>query len=120
MTRWSRFWAAIIIVSAAGVDLVAFGHLDVPLRPVIAFWFLLVCPGMALVALLRLEDRLAEVLLAIGLSIGLDLIVAGTLVYAGAYSAEASLAVLSCISVGAAVLQLLPSGLGGIATRRAR
>lgn len=107
MSWWSRLWPASILVAGASLDAVTFGHVDVPLRPWLALWFLLICPGMALVPLLRLSDRLVEVVLAVALSIALDTLVAGVFLYAGIWSPEASLATLSGLSLGGVTLQWL-------------
>jgi hypothetical protein len=104
---WSRLWPASILVLGASLNAVTFGHIAVPLRPWLAMWFLLVCPGMALVPLLRLSDRLVEVVLAVALSIALDTLVAGIFLYAGIWSPEATLVALSGISLGGVALQWL-------------
>jgi hypothetical protein len=102
---WSRLWPASILVSGASLDALTIGHVDVPLRPWLAMWFLLVCPGMALVPLLQLSDRLVEVVLAVALSVALDTLVAGGFLYVGIWSPEASLVTLSGLSLGGVALQ---------------
>jgi uncharacterized membrane protein len=100
-------WAAIIGVSALGVCLVTFGEIQSPLRPLIALWFLFVCPGMALVRLLRLRERLTEVTLAIALSLVMDAIVSVIMLYMGMWSPNSALVVLICISVGGVAFQIV-------------
>ncbi len=106
---WLRspwLWPAAIALSAIAVVMVVFGNAPQPLRPVIAFWFLLVCPGMALVRLLRLKEALAEWILAIALSLAIEALVAGLMVFTGLWSPGAGLAALVVISLAGALLQL--------------
>jgi hypothetical protein len=84
-----------------------FGDVQGPLRFVVAFWFLLVCPGMALVPLMRLRDRIAEWTLAIALSLALDALVAGAMVFFGAWSPERGLIILVAVSLIGALLQVV-------------
>jgi uncharacterized membrane protein len=101
------WWPIIIVASAIGAGLAVVSDLGSPIRPLISFWFLLTCPGMAFVRLLRVEGRLTELTLAIGLSIAIDTIVAEAMLYAGAWSPNWILVVLICISIGGAVLQII-------------
>jgi len=99
-------WPAIIVVSSLGVSLMVFRDIASPLRSLTGFWFLFICPGMALVPLLRIKDRLTELILAIALSLALDMIVAEAVLYAGMWSSKVTLAVLICISLAGVALQL--------------
>jgi hypothetical protein len=107
MPRSSLLWPGIIAVSALAAGLVVFARLETPFRPWIVFWFLFVCPGMAFVRLLRLQDRVAEWTLAFALSIALDAIVAASLLYARAWSPDWGLVILIAISLGGAALQVV-------------
>ena len=107
MTRLLWLWHAIIVTSAIGVGLLTFGDIESPVRPLIALWFLCVCPGMAWVRVLHLKERLAEWTLAVALSLALDAMVAGTMLYAGAWSPKWGLVVLICISLAGIVLQII-------------
>jgi hypothetical protein len=93
-------------VSALAVEWVSLANIAEPLRPPIAFWFLLVCPGMAYVRLLRLKDSLAEWTIAIALSLALDAAVAGVMLFARAWSPGHGLIALIVISLAGALLQL--------------
>ncbi len=106
MKWWNWLWPATITASAAAIGLIVYGNAQTPLRPLLALWFLLVCPGMAFVGLLRLHDRLVELTLAIALSLALDALVAGAMLYTGAWSPEGSLAILIGLSAVGALLQL--------------
>ena len=107
MTRPTWVWPIIIIISALAVGGVTFGDVTSPMRPLLALWFLVACPGMALVRLLQLGETFTELTLAIAVSLALDTIVAGTMLYIGAWSPRWSLLVLIGISLFGAVLQLV-------------
>lgn len=91
-------------VAALGVALVAGGG-SWP-RTMLAIWFLLACPGLALAPLVRLHDALGTVTVAIALSIAIDTIVASALLYCGAWSPAAAYAILAAITIGGAARQL--------------
>jgi len=82
------------------------GNVGAPLRPAAAFWFLLLCPGMAFIWLLELEDWYTELALALALSLTLDAVVSETMVLARLWSATWALAVLAALSVAGAVSQM--------------
>jgi hypothetical protein len=99
-------WLAVVLVSALAAAAVGLFGAVTPLRPLIIFWFLLICPGMALIRLLRLENLGAEWTLAVALSLALDAIVAAGMVYAGGWSPAGGLVTLIAISLGGAALQV--------------
>ncbi len=100
-------WPLVIIASALGAGLMMFSNTVSPLRPVLIFWFLLICPGMAFLRLLRLQERLTELTLAIALSLALDTIVAEAMISARLWSPQAGLVTLIGLSIGGAVLQII-------------
>ena len=106
-THAQRFWPAIIIISALVVTMTELQDVQYAVRPWLAFGFILVCPGMALVRLLRIEGAVMELILAIAVSLLLAIFVATATVYAGVWSPGASLAILAAISIVGAGLQLL-------------
>jgi hypothetical protein len=87
------------VVVAAGVG--------PPVRPVVVLWFLAAAPGLALVPLLRLGDRLGEIVLVLALSVGCDLAVALLLFWLDAWTLGAALTVLAAVCVAGAVAQLV-------------
>jgi uncharacterized membrane protein len=103
---WSDAWSVIISFSALGAALAVALDWPVPLRPALVIWFIAICPGMAIIRLLRLDSLLAEVTLAIALSLALAGLIASALVYAGLWSPNLVLEVLVVIAVGALVLGL--------------
>jgi hypothetical protein len=102
--RWA--WPLAIIVPTVVLDALVLGDISTPARPVLAVWFISVCPGLALVRLLRLADGWSELAVGLALSITLGVMVATGLVYSGWWSPKAGLAILSIISLGGALLQL--------------
>src|SRR5437016_6310412 len=104
--RLSLLWPTIIILSCIAVSLVTFMIPDTPLRPIIVFWFLFVCPGMAVVRFLRLNETITEWTLALALSFSIDALVACILLFAGKWSPTGILTILIGLSVGIAFLQL--------------
>jgi uncharacterized membrane protein len=105
-------WWPLVIVASAVLTCAAqvVGGPALPVRAVLAFWFLLVCPGMALVPLLQLGEAWVEVPLALALSIGLDTVVAETLVLTRHWSPSGALALLVGISLAGGLLQLSTLG----------
>ncbi len=101
------WWPIIILASTIGAGLAVVGNFGTPIRPMISFWFLLICPGMAFVRLLRLRGCLTELTLAVALSIAIDTVVAEAMLYVRIWSPTRGLVVLMCISVVGAVLQII-------------
>jgi hypothetical protein len=109
-SRWSPWlWPATIVLSAGSIALVFFAGVAAPARPFVALWFLLLCPGMALVRLLRVGGVAAELTLAVALSLALDTLVAGVMIYTGTWAPGWGLMVLIAISVFGAALQAVSS-----------
>jgi uncharacterized membrane protein len=106
MTAPNWLWPIIIATSAVVIGVLVFGDVDSPIRPIIALWFLVFCPGIALVRLLRLQEVWAEVTLAAAVSLSLDVGVASMLVYSGYWSPKLGLAILISVSMLGAALQL--------------
>lgn len=106
LSRLPWLWPAVISLSAAAAAIVTFGQVPAPLRAIVGLWFLLVCPGMAFVRLLRLKEGIAEWTLAIASSLAMDALVAGSMVYAGAWSPAGGMLVLVAASLAGALLQV--------------
>jgi uncharacterized membrane protein len=107
MTRSIWLWPIVIICSAVGIGLLVFGDVTSPIRPVLALWFLLICPGMALARLLRIQDNGNELTLAIALSLAIDAMLAIGMAYAKLWSIQWGLSILIGISVIGATLQIV-------------
>jgi hypothetical protein len=93
------YWPPVIGVSAVFVAVLVYADVDFAGRPFAVLWFMLVCPGMALVRLLRLSDAMTELAIAVALSLALDTIVAGTLIYVGSANFDVSFVVLLAITI---------------------
>jgi hypothetical protein len=101
-------WSVVIMLSAVGAGVVNALNVHVSIRAPIVLWFLFICPGMAYVRLLRLKQYLVEWVLAIALSLALDLIVASMLLYAGRWSPSWALLILIGLSSVGALLTVVP------------
>ena len=97
-------WAVIVVVSAALAGALEVSAVDSPLRVAVMLWFVLICPGMAIVRRLRLGDAVTELALAVGLSVALAVLVASIGLYSGLWAPGATLAVLIAITLVAAAL----------------
>ena len=75
-----------------------------PVRGIVVAWFVTVCPGLALVLVMGLSDRLMQVILSIALSLSLALAVATAMVLLGMWSPLGGLSVLVIITVLAGLL----------------
>ncbi|MFN8486181.1 MAG: hypothetical protein U0350_01235 [Caldilineaceae bacterium] len=104
-------WPLIITGSAIMVASVTFSpvlsNLSATLRLCVTLWFLLICPGMAFVRLLRLPSARSEWTLAIALSLALNTLVAEFMLYTQRWSPESMLALLLSLSLIGVLLQLL-------------
>lgn len=108
MTGWRRrtsstkpvgTWPPVALGSAAlACVLVAVDRGSV-VRAVAVLWFVLVCPGLAVVRLARLDDQLAEASLAVAASLAIAGTVSGALMYARWWSPLRVLAALVAITV---------------------
>jgi hypothetical protein len=97
-SRWSRTWALAVLASTLAVVVVhRIGAPEIVLAP-ITLWFIAICPGMAFVRLLQLDQPIAEVMLAFALSLALAGLVPAVFLYLGAWSPGWSLAMLVAIS----------------------
>jgi hypothetical protein len=100
-----RTWPAVVAASAVLAVVVVLLGAWQPVRAGVVAWFALAIPGGALVPLLRLRDVVAEVTLAIALSLALDVVVACTMLYSGVWSPPAGIVVLATVALAAAGLQ---------------
>jgi hypothetical protein len=107
MTERALAWPGGMIGSAILVALVAFVLPLEPVRPLLVVPFLLICPGMALVRRFRLAEWWLEFLLAIGVSVAVDTLLATAMVYAGVWSPRLLLAVLVWLSLIAGIEELI-------------
>jgi hypothetical protein len=109
VTRSTWLRPAVLVLSAAAASLVTFLVPDTPIRPAVTLWFLLICPGLALIPLFHLDDLIAEAVLCLALSLAADAIVGGMALYAGRWSMPAIFTTLLGVSIGGALLQVAAS-----------
>lgn len=108
------WWLRSITIEASAVLLALLVLTDAvtPLRTLVAFWFLLVCPGWAWVQLLRVGDSWATACISIALSLALDVGLGLTLFYTGHASARLWLAILIVISLVGVAITVWPEADG--------
>jgi hypothetical protein len=101
--RWIRPLIIFASTAALGGAITAGGAS--PVRTVLAVWVLGVCPGLAVVGAMGLNDRWIEVSLVVALSLALDVIVSGAIAYAAGWSPDAALVILLTFSLAGAAIQ---------------
>jgi hypothetical protein len=99
-------WPVVILISAFAVNYVVITGFQSMVRPLLVMWFLMVCPGIAFVRLLRFDSFVIELTLAVALSLALDTIVAVSLIYLGVSSTVVWLIALGCLCAAGAFAQL--------------
>ncbi len=104
-TRWT--WPLIVLVSALAAGISAFALPGTLLCMVMLLWFLLVCPGMLVVRSLRLKEPAAGWMLAIGLSIAIDALVAAIALYTGAWYPPGILGILMTLCIFGVIAQFV-------------
>lgn len=103
-------WAVLAPLSALLAVTSVVAGFGAPLQPLLVGWFLLVCPGMAFVPLLRVGSPLLELALGAAVSIGLGVVVGQVMVFTDMWSPLGGLLALSVVTVGGAVVQLVVAG----------
>ena len=106
MTGARGWWGAVAAASAVLTGALAAAGVHSPVRVAATVWFVLVCPGIAVVRLLRLDDAVAELALAVAVSIALAAAAGGIPLYAGLWSTFTALAILISITIAAAAAPL--------------
>jgi hypothetical protein len=103
----SVLWPLILIVAAIATALLIYVVPGLPIRPYVVLAFLIICPGMAVIRLLRLRDVAVEWTLAIALSIVLSAIVPTVQLYAHLWSPDVSMRIILGITVVGALAQFI-------------
>lgn len=99
--------AAVATVSALAAVAAVLGDVGAPLQPLLVFWFVLVCPGMAVVGLIRPPSPLFALTLSIAVSCALAVVVAQAMLFAQVWSPMAGLILLALVTLGGAGTELL-------------
>jgi hypothetical protein len=84
----------VILISSLIVTAAVYGEWPNPLRGILVFGFMLICPGMAFAHLLTSKDQITRFMLVIGLSLALDTAVAEVVLYLGIWSPHLMLMIL--------------------------
>jgi hypothetical protein len=103
-------WAGVVAAFALAAVAASSAGAPAPVRAPLVLAFVLLGPGMAYIPLLGLGDLLAELTLGLAVSLALDLAVAATMLYAGAWSPRTSLFVLGVVALGGVALQARVAG----------
>lgn len=99
-------WPGLLLLSMVGALLVTFVFPQTGAQPWVVGWFLLVCPGMAFVRLLELDNTITELTVALALSLTLDALVAWLLVLGGQWQPRWGLVILMGLTAVGIVLQV--------------
>jgi aminoglycoside phosphotransferase (APT) family kinase protein len=102
-----RAWTVVLPVSALLALLFVVADVGSPLRPLVAVWFVGFCPGMAVVQLLEIRNRLGEIMLAIALSVALATVTAMVMIYANIWSPQLGVGLLAALTFAAVGLPLV-------------
>lgn len=96
------------MIGLAGASLVfVLFDLQYPARPAVVLAFATLCPGMALVRLLRLDRAWIELFLAIVVSLAFAAVVATVLIYGGSWNPTIGLLILVGVTLAAVLANLL-------------
>lgn len=99
-------WPALIALAAVLAGTVVVFDAPPPIRPFVILVFLGIGPGLSLVGLLDINDLTQRLVLAIGVSLALDTIIAGLSLYAGLWSPVGVLLTLVAITLVGVGIQL--------------
>ena len=97
LSAW--FWLLVIPVSMVAAGLLQQTTSSSTIFRLITFWYILVVPGMTIVKLLHLEQAHIEWILAIVISICLNMLLAELMVYLHAYFPEVVLSLLLIVNL---------------------
>ncbi|MGN9912912.1 hypothetical protein ACTMTJ_35785 [Phytohabitans sp. LJ34] len=95
---WWRRSGAPLLLLLSGPTVLLLAALDAPARAVPVILYVLAVPGIAVVRLIGVADRLMETMLGVGLSLALGMLVTQIMVYTGVWSPMAALAILVAIA----------------------
>lgn len=95
MKKQSAYYVpAIILLGCLLVIAAVFGEWQNPVRSILVFGFMLICPGLAFAHLLPGKDQLTRFILVICLSLALDTAAAEVILYLGMWSPHLILLIL--------------------------
>lgn len=98
----------LVVAASTGAALAGLAMgLDPPVAPLLALWYLGVCPGIGWVRLLRMHDPLAEILLAVALSLSVGAVVSVLLLALGVWSSGLALVLTGVVALAGAGADLM-------------
>lgn len=109
MQRSTWLWPTVLLLAALVMWAIDTVFPTMILLPLILLCFLSICPGMALVRFLYLQEPIAEWTLTVAVSLTLDALVASIQLYSGHWSPVMTLNILIWICIAGAFGQLLVS-----------
>jgi hypothetical protein len=107
MQRSTWLWPTILLLATLATWVIYTVWPAMMLFPLILLCFLSICPGMALVRFLYLQEPIAEWTLVVAVSLTLDALVASVQLYSGHWSPGLTMNILMWICIGGAFAQLL-------------
>ncbi len=113
-------WPGIVAASTVVMTVVVALGLGPPIAPVIAVWFVFVCPGLPYVRLLNLREPLSELLLAIALSLSIEAVVSLMLLWRSAWTSGRMLQIVVALTVLGVLLDAQPTIWGRRSTTSAK
>lgn len=114
MRRVLDGWSAVIVVSALAAVAAAGGLLPAPSRFLVLVWFVVACPGTALVRLLPIQEPAFRLSLGIATSIALGIVVAETMAITHWWSPPVALGLLVVVALGAVGVQAVRARGAGV------
>jgi hypothetical protein len=99
------FWPVILTGSAVATAAVFLADSHNVLRPWLALWFLLVCPGKAIVRIFEVNDALLEWVLSLALSVSLAGIIVTVQIYTRSWSPTVALFILVGVTLAGVAVQ---------------
>ena len=105
----ARLWPAVAALSAVAAMGAVVYDIDNPVRGALVAWFLLVCPGATVVALLRITDPLLGLTAAVVISLAIGVGVAQALLFFDSWSPVVGLGILSGLTLAMAVTSVVAS-----------
>lgn len=100
-----RMYPIVLMLSCIGALLVSMLPLFQALRIPVLLWFMLVCPGLAFVQLLRIDQPLIELSLSIALSLAIEMMLALIMLLLGLWHPQQALLALVGITAVGTLIQ---------------
>ena len=113
-------WPPLLLCSCVAVALTTWGWTLSPVRPAVTTWFLLICPGMALMRLLPSRGAMMRLVLAVATSLALETLVAEAALEAKAWSPGTTLGLLIALVVAATAVDLRAAASRSVPAARPR